>query len=360
MAEYGITVGISTFIYFFLHEIGFNSEKANKIVLSLFFGMYFILLALRDVSVGVDTVHYVNLFYNISRLSWQEIFVFGHDYLQYENGFIIFIKLLTYFDNVRLFIIITAALIVFPIMYFYIHEAKDALICISFFLISLLFEMFFSGMRQSIAISFGTVAFYFVKKKKIIPFTLVVLLAYTFHTSALLLLLLYPIYHSHITKKWLVFIIPLFCLAYMEKNLLAEYIFLLVGDHYIDGYYYLNGQSGQGALMILFILLSIYSYIFLDEKKADQEDIGLRNLLLLATFLHLFTTINPVFSRMNYFFIIFIPVAISRINANCLLSLVPIAKFANIIMAVFFIFYFFCLKSDSLNVFDYQFFFLLH
>jgi hypothetical protein len=357
MVEYGITVGISTFMYFLLHKIRLNSEQANKIVLSLFFGMYFILLALRDISVGVDTANYVNFFYNISRFSWQELFAFGNDYLQYEIGFIVFAKMITYFGNERLLIIIVSALIVFPVMYFYVHEAKDSLICIAFFLISLLFEMFFSGMRQSIAISFGTMAFYFVKKKKIIPFVLVVLLAYTFHTSALLLLLLYPVYYAHITKKWMVFIIPLFLLAYIEINLLTGYIFLLAGNHYIDGYYYLNEQSGQWSLVILFILLSLYSYIFLDEKKADQEDIGLRNLLLLATFLHLFTIINPVFSRMNYYFIIFIPVAISRINARCLLSLAPIAKIANIVMATYFIFYFFCLKGDSLNIFNYQFFF---
>ena len=217
--------------------------------------------------------------------------------------------------------------------------------------------MFFSGMRQSIAIAFGVPAFYFVKERKKVLFILTVLIASTFHTSAVILLLLYPVYYAHITKKWLIFIIPLFTTTYYFKDEIIPSLFLFAGDRYTEGYLYLNDQSGQLSLMILFILLSLYSYIILDENKANSEDIGMRNILLLAAFIHLFTPINPVLSRLNYYFILFIPVAISRANEKCIPSLKQASFIFNNTISFFFVFYFFLLKGDSLNVMNYQFFF---
>lgn len=233
------------------------------------------------------------------------------------------------------------------------------MICISFFLISLLFEMFFSGMRQSIAIALAVPAYYFAKEKKVIKYLLIVALAYCFHKSAIMLLLLYPIYHAHITKKWLWGIIPLMGFVMMRRDLLMNLIFQLAGDEYAYKYSYLTGSSGQIGLMILFLLLTIYTYVILDENKAGKEEIGLRNTLLLATFIHLFTPLNPTISRINYYFILFIPVAISRINNRCRddVYLYQLRTVATVVMPVFFVMYFFLLKDDSLNVMNYRFFF---
>lgn len=357
MIEYGFIVSFSIFLYFFFLGVHWKKDTVNKISLSFFFISYFILLALRDISVGIDTVSYVNAYNNISRMNWSEAIPFGNEMLGFEKGFTIFLKVMSCMNSNRVFLIAAAAIIVLPVMYFYIHEARDALFCISFFLISLLFEMFLSGMRQSIAIAFSIPAFYFVRDRKKILFILTVLLASTFHTSAILLFLLYPIYHARITKKWLFFIVPLFIAIYYFKDILATYIFLLAGNKYTEGYLYLNDQSGQFSLMILFVLLSFYSYIVLDEKKADEEDIGLRNILLLAALIHLFTPINPAFSRMNYYFILFTPAAISRVNSKSIAILKNVSILANYSMSFFFIIYFFLFKGDSLNVMHYQFFF---
>lgn len=357
MIEYGFIVGISIFLYFFLLGLRWRKTIVNKVSLSFFFISYFILLILRDTSIGVDTIQYLNAFDNISRMNWSEAMIFCAESLKFEKGFAIFLKIVSYADSDRLLLILAATMIVLPVFYLYLHEAKDALFCIAFFLISLLFEMFFSGMRQSIAIAFGVPAFYFVKERKKVLFLLTIFFASTFHTSAMILLLLYPAYYAHITKKWLLFIVPLFTITYYLKDEFVPYLFLFAGDRYTEGYLYLNDQSGQLGLMILFILLSFYSYIMLDEERANSEDIGMRNILLMAAFIHLFTPINPVLSRLNYYFILFIPVAISRVNAKCIPNLKGMSVIANNVMSVFFVFYFFLLKEDSLNVMDYQVFF---
>ena len=225
------------------------------------------------------------------------------------------------------------------------------------FLISLLFGLFFSGMRQGIAIGLAVPAYYLSKKKRIIPFILIVLLTFCFHRTGLLIGLIYPIYHAKITKKWLWFVVPAMIAVYVYKDLVFSALITLIEEDKYVVYNILTGTSGQGALMILFILLAIYSYIILDEEMAGEEEIGLRNILLLATFLHLFTPLNPVFGRINFYFILFIPVAITRINNKCKQQYLQVSRIATVIMPLVFITYFLFFKTDSLGISNYKFFF---
>lgn len=353
MIVYGVVIGLTCFMYLFFTALHYDKTKIDYITISFFFLTYLFLLCMRDFSVGVDTRGYVRIFEYTRNLDWKTAFLFGTD----EIGFKIFRMVVQWFGGARLYISLAAVLAVIPVMQLYKREAEGAMICISFFLISLLFEMFFSGLRQSIAIGLSVPAYYFVKDKKKIPFLLTVMLACSFHKSAVILLLLYPIYHVNITKKWMWGIVPLIGFVMLRRDLLMDLIFQLAGDEYSYKYSYLTGSSGQMGLMILFLLISVYCYVILDENIAGKEEIGLRNILLLATFIHLFTPLNPTISRINYYFILFIPVTVSRINNRCNERLYQFRNIAVVVMPVFFIMYFFLMKDDSLNVMNYKFFF---
>ena len=60
------------------------------------------------------------------------------------------------------------------------------------FYLLMLFDFFLSGMRQMLAIAILLFAYDKLREKKPIPFLLLVLLAVTVHSSAVLFLLLYP------------------------------------------------------------------------------------------------------------------------------------------------------------------------
>lgn len=353
MITYGIVIGLTAFVYILFTSMRYEKNRVDHITITFFFLAYLFLLCARDFSVGVDTKGYVKTFEYTKLLNWRESFLYGTD----EVGFKIFRMIVQWLGNARVYIAIAAAMAVIPIMYLYKCEAEGSMICISFFLISLLFEMFFSGLRQSIAIGLAVPAYYCVKNKKKVLFLLTVGLACCFHKTAVMLLLLYPVYHAHITKKWLWGIIPLIVFVMLRRETLMDTIFRLAGDEYSYKYAYLTGSSGQMGLMILFLLLTVYCYVMLDESIAGEEEIGLRNILLLAAFIHLFTPLNPTVSRMNYYFITFIPVVISRVNNRCNKQLYQLRDIAVIVMPVFFVLYFFLLKDDSLNVFNYRFFF---
>lgn len=353
MAIYGIVVASAVLIRVLCQRIQIEKERADRATITFFFAAYLMLLCLRDKYVGSDTIGYLMSFETLNRMSLKgAIAFFGK-----EPGFIILVKLIGAIGGERLFITVVACLSVLPVIKFYREESEGAILCIAFFLISLLFEMFFSGMRQSIAIGLAVPAYYLTKKRRWISFILIVLLAFLFHHSGIMIALIYPIYHAKITRKWLWGVLPLFVFVYLRRDLIFNYVINFAGEDYISGYSYLTGQSSQTALMILFILLSIYSYVMLDERIAGEEEIGLRNILLLATFVHMFTPLHPTVSRLNYYYILFIPVAITRINTRCNRRFYQIAKVAEGVMSAYFIFYFFAFKGDSLNTANYQFFF---
>lgn len=347
-------IGITIVMYLFLSNFR-NNGKTIRTTVTVFFALYITLLCLRDISVGVDTKHYVSRYFNqLCDMRWDSAL----QYLDAEKGFLILTKLIGYIGGERLFIAFFAVISVYPVLYLYRNEAKDALLCCSFFLISLLFEIFFSGMRQGVAIGLAVPAFYFTKRKKLIPFIATVVLAMCFHKTGIVIALIYPIYHANITIKWLWVVIPGMVLIYLMRSAIFMYMLQKAGEYYLENYGYLTTESsGQTGLMILFVLISIYTFIMLDEKKATKEDIGVRNILLLATAIQLLTPVHPVISRLNYYFILFIPIAIGRVNAKCKLCFWEISKIASVIMSIFFIFYFFTLKDDSLQVFNYKFFF---
>lgn len=354
MLVYGVVIALTLFVYLFANDLHYTKREVDRITIVFFFTAYLLLLCLRDYSVGVDTYGYVEEYEYTRLLGWGAAMDYGDE----EIGFKIFRMIVQCFGGARLFVSIAAILIVVPVMYLYQKEAEGSIICISFFLISLLFEMFFSGMRQSIAIALGVPAYYLVKKKSLFKFLLIVALACSFHKSAIVLLALYPAYHLRITKIWLWAIIPAMVFVVWQNEFFLDLIFKLAGKEYTDGYSYLTGDSGQLKLMILFVMLAIYSYVIFDEKLAGKEEMGLRNILLMAAFIHLLTPFHPTISRINYYFILFIPVAISRINNRCTKQMCELRTIATAVMPMFFIVYFFLFKGDSLRVMDYRFFFV--
>lgn len=330
-----------------------DKKRTTKYMITTFFVVYLFLLCFRATSVGIDTINYVNrYFYPFYTMSWREVFMFSSD----EPGFSIFVKLISVITtNEQIFMSLAALVAVVPVMVLYRRESREAAVCCSFFMISLLFEFFFSGMRQSIAVGLAVPAYYFAKSKRIVPFLLIVALAATFHISAIMMLFIYPIYHAKITGKWLWIVVPVMGLIFYYNRQIFTVLFELVGGKYFEKYSTLYGSTNQYGLLILFVLLSAYSIFMMDSKIADEDDIGLRNILLLATVIQCFAPLHNIVSRMNYYYILFIPIAITRANQKCKHRYWQITKVASCVMTAYFIFYFFFSKGDTLHIMNYSF-----
>lgn len=327
--------------------------KKNERALFFFFMLLFVLVAFRHEHIGSDTLNYIRYFRNRSIMSWGEV-----GKASSEFGFSYFIKFVSLFTkSYQLFFVAVIAVTLSVIYPTYKRLCKDTTLMIVIFCIMPTFVMAFSGIRQMIAVGIGFIAYEFTRKKKIIPFILMVLLAMTFHTSAFMLIFMYPLYHAKITKKWLYVVIPILALifAFNRQIFLTLSVLLEMFTEYDTSI----TETGAYSMLILFALFAVFSFIIPDESRLDKETMGLRNFLLLALVLQMFAPLHTIAMRMNYYYIIFIPLLIPKIIDAKSDRMAQVAVVARHIMVVFFLVYFFYnayTGDNNLHVFPYHFF----
>ena len=321
----------------------------NAQIIGLFFFIYLTMLILRDVSIGRDLINYSSLFKSYLYRDWKNILR-----LDIEPLYIVLNKIIGMFtSNFQWVIVITSFLIAIPVWITYRKEIEDPLLTISLFIILPTFVMFFSGLRQSIAIALGMIAYEMTKRHKLIPFLLICVLAVGFHYSASVLFLMYPLYRAKITRNWFIISIPVLVMIYVFNK---QFFLILTA---LFGRYESNiRETNAYSMLILFILFAVFSFVIPDEEKIDEETYGMRNFLLLSLAIQLFVPLNSLVMRMNYYYIIFIPLLIPKIIKCCERRWNQVALLSKYVFLLYFLFYFFdhMPSGNILDTFPYRFF----
>ena len=99
-------------------------------------------------------------------------------------------------------------------------------------------------------------------------------------------------------------------------------------------------ENNAYSMLILFILLAIFSYAVLDEKRADQETLGLRNFLLFSVLLQCFAPLHTLAMRVNYYYLLFIPILIPKVIKNSKYYFNEVGYLANGVLSLFFLIYY--------------------
>lgn len=323
-------------------------SETKTLPIDLFMLIFLLLLALRGLSCGNDTVQYERLYHQYGRLGLKQIL---HTY-DHELGFKLFCKAVYVTANhFQILLAITAAVCVCPLWYLYRRESEIQPLTMVLFLSVAPFVMYFSGIRQAMAMSLGIFAWYAARARKPVQFLLVVFLAIQFHNSAFLLLLLYPLYRAKITKKWLWFVVPCMLTVYVLRATIFSYLMTLLWEEYET-----TPSTGATTILLLLILFSVYSYVIPNEKELDQDIIAMRNILLLSVVLQIFAMLHPLSMRMNYYFLLFVPILIPKIAKRSKAGFSQVARLSAVIMTVYFMYYFLINginDNDALNIFPY-------
>lgn len=332
------------------HRIDY--EKRNKLGLAFFFLLLTVMVMLRNESVGTDTENYIYYFQHFSGMSWSSL---RNGALEF--GFMAFNKLVSLLSKEPQFFLGVAAVAVSALIYpTYRRLCVDASLTIALFCTMSTFAMMFTGIRQMLAIALGFVCYECTRRHKLLPFLLTVALALTFHTSAFMLVFMYPLYHLRITKKWLLMIVPAMAVVFVFNSQIFSVLSLVLARYTK----YEGGISSTGAYTMLFLFAAFAAFAFIipNESLLDEETIGLRNFLLFALVLQMFAPLHTLAMRMNYYYIIFIPLLMPRIIACKRKRWAQVAVLGRNIMVVFFLLYFFVNAENggNLNVFPYHFF----
>ena len=306
MVPYYLLFGIPICIHFFT-----RITKTNKrnLVVGSFFAFFIVILALRSEDCGVDLSRYLPYFEHARDLSWSEAF-----HQEIEPGYWILQKAVGVFSlNFNVFLTVVTLISLVPVWVLYAREKENALLLVILFTAVAPFSMYFSGLRQIAAMGFGIIAWFFVKKKRFICFVLTVLLAMTFHQSAFVLLLLLPAYYFRITKRRVVPIALAMVALYIFKKQVFGVLIAVIGQ-FEERYstFVLTSTKAYGVLFLL-ILFAVYAFVIPDENKLDKDALALRNVLILAICIQCFAPIHTLVMRMNYYFLPFVPLTITKV-----------------------------------------------
>lgn len=332
------------------HPVSYEQKNARALL--FFFVLLTMLVMFRHESVGNDTRNYIHYFKNFSQMSWNEV---GRTSLEF--GFAYFNKFVSLFSKEPQFFLATTAIAVSAMIYpTYQRLCIDASLTIVLFGTMSTFVMMFSGIRQMLAVGIGFIAYQFTREKRLWPFVIAVAIAITVHTSAFMLLFMYPLYHIRVTKKWLYVVVPTVVIVFVFNQQIFGFLATILSR--FTRFDASTSSTGAYMMIILFALLTIFAFLIPDEDRMDEETNGLRNFLLLALVLQLFAPVHMLAMRMNYYYIIFIPLLIPKIIFYRRAAWDRIALIARHVMVVFFLLYFFvnAHAGSNLHVFPYHFF----
>jgi len=327
-------------------------QKRNKRALAFFFGMLTLLVMLRHACVGNDTENYLYYFDKFSRMQWRYL-----KESELEIGFVFFNKIVSLISkNPQVYLAITALVISAMIYPTYKRLCSDTSLTVLLYCLMSTFVMMFSGIRQMLAVGIGFLAYECTRRHKFLPFLLLALLSMTMHTSGFMLLVMYPLYHARITKKWLYVVVPALAVLFVFNRQVFAVLSIIVER--FTRFESVVSATGAYTMLILFAVFTAFAFLIPDEDKLDEETIGLRNFLLLALAIQMFAPLHTLAMRMNYYYMIFIPLLIPRVIQYRSKRWNQVALLGRHIMVIFFLVYFFinARGGGNLNIFPYHFF----
>ena len=234
----------------------------NKIILSLYFVLFFILAVFKGITVGTDSSMYYSFFLSKS-------------YSIVEPGVGFFYDLAVRFDQFLIFQIGCYTIMLFFIYYGIKKYSPNYLISILLFLLMHIYYTGYNQLRQMIAAS---IVFCFVnyllsdKKTDKFKFIFIILLALLFHNSAIFLFLLFLIPKKVFSSK---VVIPLFLITIVLyfipsfKNVVGDILSSVsgfYGEKYqqkLDFFFAVNKEKGLLQLIpviiqMIFVTISLY------------------------------------------------------------------------------------------------------
>lgn len=351
MIPYFILIGLPAAISI----VGFKTKIGKHVTVTAFFGILLVLLCLRHETVGTDILGYKELAKSVTNMDFSKI-VFKNS----EPIYFLICKLVSLVtDNYQIVLVVCAVISIVPLWIFYYKEAESAYLAVVLFATVAPFSMFFSGLRQAMAIALAIPLWYLAKNKKIFCFLIVLFIAYLCHQSALVLILIYPLYHVRITPIRAFFALPIMGTIFIFNNQIFSFLLKFFGGIYAEKYGEESQGTGAYTILILLIIFAVYCFAIPDEAKIDQDTRAMRNILLLATCIQMFAPVHTLAMRVNYYFLIFIPVLISRIPKLSNKRFSQLAKLSVWIMSVFFAGYFIYnayYSADILKIYPYIYF----
>ena len=294
---------VLTLVMLLLYMGGNNSfNKPNKLSYYLTAIVLTIFATIRSSDVGTDSNNYVGIF-NQFKDSTESIFSIT---TSIEIGYLILQEIAINISNNYWSLFFAVALVCVFTTYYTINKLSDNVkvsVFIYFSLASYLF--FFNGARQAIAASICGLAIYFLINKKRVGYFIIILLAYSFHSTALLMLPFYYILRLPFkTRNLILYFLGSFIALYYLTSILS-----LFDESTFERYsvYETRGATGGYLITLFFFIMSLIFIFFrkkIEKSKLRKYDLYL-NMCIFSSVIYLVVSLtgrDVNFLRLSLYF----------------------------------------------------------
>ena len=276
-----------------------DNETRNKKIRwrYLFFAALpmFFLIAFRNQSIGADTNGYLENFERTINIPWDKL----ADSSRMEYVYLVFVKLVTYITHSPLgFQIIYTTIYLLALICFTNELEKEHFLFLFLFGTLGLYTFMFTGVRQCLAISFCMFSVKFIKKRKILPFALLMLLSFQFHKSSILFVVAYFIYSRKLNWINLLIytVVMIFSVLYLSE--LQQWF-----NEQLDYDYGVEGQTGGIIFSMVMIMITTFTIFVVSSNKSLTKPIqGLINVGIIATILWVVRIFTRIAERPSFYF----------------------------------------------------------
>ena len=276
------------------HRWSPSVKTGRRLFVSVCFFQMFLLVAFRS-QIGYDYFMYSKGFLLMDIEGFSSL-----HYLDWEVGFVLYTKLVGLFtNNILIYHGVTAAFCLVSWAVFFYRHSRGLWLSVILFLNFYFLYLKMNFLRQAIAIAITLYAWPFLKKRKFWPFAAIVGAAALFHTTALILLLLYPLTALKPgVGVWLFYGYGLL-FFYISSRGILDLLTTVFHQEYA-GSVFLQGMSFLYGLMPVVLLVPCFLLRkpLLVEAPANRYLLGM---LFFTAFCMLMMTRHAILERFSYY-----------------------------------------------------------
>ncbi len=291
---------IIIFIFTWIWALFKGTEDIKKNPKYLFF-VFMILtffISFRSINVGVDAQSYKEIFYDISKCNFLDVY----NYDRYEVGYKYLCKIFSLVWNNYQFFLSSVSIFQMIAVYNFIKNNSKNYAISSFIFITFETYIFFFGiLRQGLALAILLFSIKYLKENKVFKFIILVLIASLFHKTAGVFIIAYPLKYLKINK---ISIIIFSVLCFITLLFGKEIINFILSFIYKPASIKFN--SGEGyKLLLLMYSICIIGYILKNKLiLQNKNNILFLEILMLGT---LIQCLSPTFKNVGRLVIYFFP-----------------------------------------------------
>lgn len=247
MAIYYLTCGLSSLIAY-LGSKTISYKKGNKFIVALLSALPMLILSATRYYVGTDYKTYSDIFYSIRA---------GQEFDDLDIGFVFLCKIVANLGgDYHTLLLITSAIFIFCVFYFIYYDSPYPYVSIYLLFAMQFYFASFNGIRQMCGAAILLFSMKFVEKKRLIPFLICVLIAYTFHNTCLIFI---PVYWFDKLKIKPIYIVIISFFVYIFGSNIAILINVFMTNTKYETYAL---QGGDGNVRLFWTLIQVAIVIF--------------------------------------------------------------------------------------------------